>query len=127
MLDLQQLFYLISGIFCLLIAVPLISYHAYKYHQNRYHVIYQKRYAFITIYENIIAIFKFSMDGLQFLASFAQNSNITYKHWQYIADWLALFGNIAIHFIVLCMTLICLHSLYEGIRKQLNTGYFAEL
>eukprot|EP01084_Bolivina_argentea_P185307 319556_1 len=50
--------------FCIAIAIPLIGYHGLKYFKNRDHVVFEKRYANITICEVVLAIIKFGSMGV---------------------------------------------------------------
>ena len=63
----SQVIDVINAIFCIVIAVPLISYHGYKYYLNRNHIVFSKRYAFITIIEVIFAVIKFLIDSILFI------------------------------------------------------------
>ena len=88
----QGIIGLIPSSFAILIAIPLIAINGYKYYLNRNHIVFKKRYAFITNYEVIIALF-----------------NFTCYAWAYFLFWSnenSIFGDFMVFLNNTCMNLL---------------------
>ena len=82
------------------IAIPLIVYHGYKYYLNRDHVIFYKRFAYITIYEVKFAVFKFGFSTIDsILHWFTTNVSPKYAIFEGISLMIAS--------ILLCLVQFC--------------------
>eukprot|EP01084_Bolivina_argentea_P262852 444684_1 len=96
---------LITSIFCMFVAIPLTTYHGYEYYKNRKYVEFKKRYATITIYEIIFAVFKFLLDAIaMFIIWFNQNAIATEIHGK-TPDTLITVANILGDCFIFCQTM----------------------
>ena len=95
-MNLLQILRIFAIIFFFGIALPLTSYHGYKYYQNRNLTVYTKRYSSITVLEIILCLIKFFIDGLLFIAFFIDP-------WGYITWMLSSIDDLLIITIIICI------------------------
>eukprot|EP01084_Bolivina_argentea_P257444 433744_1 len=101
-ITLENVVVLTTSAFCILIAVPLLLYHGYKYYLNKGNVIFYKRYASITICEVMLAVIKFILDGtaLFVIAMFVStNNDDSVYNLKMIPDLMVTIANIPLDFI----------------------------
>eukprot|EP01084_Bolivina_argentea_P063843 116469_1 len=102
MADASRTFLLAICIFYLLVIVPLLIYHGYKYYLNRTHIVFIKRYAFVTIYEVGFAVIKTALDSLSLFLQWYYNGKISTFDFNIVPDLLMLMANILWGATVLC-------------------------
>eukprot|EP01084_Bolivina_argentea_P122258 216662_1 len=59
----------------LFVYLPLTSYHAIKYFQNRHHIVFKKRYCWITIYESIFSFTHIITGVIWYISWLLYNTN----------------------------------------------------
>ena len=102
MLTELQILCLVGIVFFYFIAIPLVLYHGRKYYQNRHHIIYTKRYSFITIYEIFFALSKLFIDGTGYMVLFITTFT-SFDEWIYVAYFLVAINEFLFFGIIACI------------------------
>ena len=66
-----------SSFFYVFLFIPFSVYHTYRYYQNRTHIIFVKRYAWITLYECILIIAGITMGTITYLSVLFNSFDLT--------------------------------------------------